>query len=186
MRGQVIVENDELVGKPGDGQFVKRATRRRGAAHAVGRVGLNGGGDERRRGTPGLRRGAARAERHARRAAGGARRRLLVRLHRPGVRARLRPLGRGRGDEAAARRRAGEGPAGDLHDDRLRAVAEGRRPLGAEGAGAGRPPARRPLGRDRPAARAARRRDDRAQEGRVGVLRHEPRLDPRVAGRSTR
>ena len=25
VRGQVIVENDELVGKPGDGQFVKRA-----------------------------------------------------------------------------------------------------------------------------------------------------------------
>ena len=25
MRGQVIVEDDELVGKPGDGEFVKRA-----------------------------------------------------------------------------------------------------------------------------------------------------------------
>ena len=25
VRGQVIVENDELVGKPGDGRFVKRA-----------------------------------------------------------------------------------------------------------------------------------------------------------------
>jgi dihydropyrimidinase len=25
VRGKVIVENDELVGKPGDGQFVKRA-----------------------------------------------------------------------------------------------------------------------------------------------------------------
>jgi hypothetical protein len=25
VRGQVIIENGELVGKPGDGQFVKRA-----------------------------------------------------------------------------------------------------------------------------------------------------------------
>jgi dihydropyrimidinase len=25
VRGQVIVENDELVGKPGDGRFVRRA-----------------------------------------------------------------------------------------------------------------------------------------------------------------
>jgi dihydropyrimidinase len=37
VRGQVIVENDELVGKPGDGQFVKRARfgERLGAAEKV-------------------------------------------------------------------------------------------------------------------------------------------------------
>ncbi len=71
----------------------------------------------------------------------------------------------------------------DLHDDRLRAEPEGRRPLAPEGAGPRRPPDRRQVGRDRPAARAARRRDDRDEEGRVRVLRDEPRLDPGRAGR---
>ena len=34
VRGQVIVENDELVAEPGAGQFVKRGALRRGAPRA--------------------------------------------------------------------------------------------------------------------------------------------------------
>jgi dihydropyrimidinase len=36
VRGQVIVESDELVGKPGDGEFVKRAGT---GAELLGKVG---------------------------------------------------------------------------------------------------------------------------------------------------
>ena len=58
VRGQVIVEGDELVGKPGAGEFVKRARVRRGAP-----PGGEGGGTrrERRAGARGLREGGARA-----------------------------------------------------------------------------------------------------------------------------
>ena len=141
VRGQVIVENDELVAEPGAGQFVKRA--RFGEQLDLGGGGHGVSDKEAQRG---LREGRAGRERHARLPAGRSRDRLQLRLHRPGVRARLRPDGRGRADEAGARRRAGEGPAGDLHDDRLRAEPEGRRPLAAEGAGPRRPPDRRQAG----------------------------------------
>ena len=36
VRGQVIVENDELVAQPGAGQFVKRARFGEELTHAVG------------------------------------------------------------------------------------------------------------------------------------------------------
>ena len=88
--------------------------------------------------------------------------------------------------QAAPRRGAGEGPSGRLHDHRARAASAAtvvsgcRRPLRC------RAPARRALGRGRPAARPARRRARRAEEGRVGLLRHEPRHDPPDPGRRHR
>ena len=169
VRGKVIVENDELVGQAGDGQFVKRARFGEKLTPGGARDGMS---DEQAKEV--YAKAGLGAERHARLPPGRPRRRLQLRVHRPGVHARLgHDRGRG-GDEAAARRRPGQGAAGRLHHDRLRAEPEGRRPLASEGACPRRPPDRRPLGRDRPAAGAPCRRDDRAQEGRLGVLRHEP------------
>ena len=92
VRGQVIVENDELVAEPGAGQFVKRA--RFGEELAVS--------DEAAR--RGLCAGRAGRERDARLATLRARDRLLVRLHRPRVRARVGSDPAGRGDPASPRR----------------------------------------------------------------------------------
>ena len=120
VRGQVIVENDELVGKPGAGQFVKRARFGEELRRREG-----DGVDVRRAGTRGLRArpGSAQAV-----TLGRAPGRPRDRLHAAGSPTRRARSARtctaaGRGDEAAARRRAGEGPSGRLHDDRLRARA---------------------------------------------------------------
>ena len=88
----------------------------------------------------------------------GPRHRLQLRVHRPRLPARLRPDAADRGDPAPARRRPGEGPSGDLHDDRLRAARTGRRALAAEGARARRPRARRAAGSR--STRASSVRDD--------------------------
>ena len=107
VRGQVIVENDELVAEPGAGQFVKRARvgEQLGSA-AEGR----GVSDEEAQEV--YAKARARPERHARVAPRRPRGRLQLRVHRSGVHARLGHDRRGRGDEAAARRRPGEGAAG--------------------------------------------------------------------------
>ena len=178
VRGQVIVENDELVGQPGDGQFVKRARFGEKLTPAEQRDGMS---DEQAN------------EVYAKAGLGesvtlGSRPAVLVVDFSCGFTDPECTLGSDMTAEVEATKRLldaarAKGLPVDLHDDRLRAEPEGRRPLAAEGAAPRRPPDRRPLGRDRPAARAARGRDDRAQEGRVRVLRHEPRLDPRLAGR---
>ena len=185
VRGQVIVENDELVGEARRRPVREAGTRSARSCARSRRVGLNGGvemSDEAAREVY----DAARlgAERHARRRGRPCSWSTSAAAS-PIPRARSAPTSRPR-----SRRRGGcSTPRGRrgcrcLHDDRLRAEPEGRRPLAAEGAGARRPPARRPLGGDRPAARPrATTRRWSLKKGASGVLRHEPRLDPRRAGR---
>ena len=100
----------------------------------------------------------------------------------PACARRLRPVGCRRGDRRAPAPRAGTGRPGHLHDHRLREQPCRRRPLAAEDARPRRPPDRRAVGGDRPAARLPRRRDRRGQEGRLRLLRHEPHCDPRLPG----
>ena len=152
VRGQVIVEGDELVGAAGR-RPVRQARPLRRGAEATGEGGGVAVSDEQAR------------EVYAKARLGesitmGSRPAVLVvdfscGFTDPELRARLRPHGGGGGDEAPARCRPRQGAAGHLHDDRVRGEPQGRGPLAAEGAVARRPPARRPVGRDRPAARAA-------------------------------
>ena len=100
VRGQVIVENDELVAEPGAGRLVSGPASASSPRPGRRRSRHDGSGSPR-----GLRARPAGRERHARRAPGRPRGRLQLRLHRPGQHARLGPDRRGRGDEAAARRR---------------------------------------------------------------------------------
>ena len=99
VRGQVIVENDELVGTAGR-RAVRQARPLRGGAEAARR---RRSPDVRRDGARGLREGRPRPGGHARGAARRARDRLLLRVHRPRLPARLRPDAAGRGDAATAR-----------------------------------------------------------------------------------
>ena len=86
---------------------------------------------------------------------GRARHRPEPRVHGPVLDARRRSHARGRVHATTARRRPCEEAPGRLHDHRLRATRQGRRPLAAEGAGPRRARDRQPLGGDRPAPRAA-------------------------------
>ena len=202
VRGQVIVENDELVAQARRRPVREARPLRRGAP-AAGQGGGAGMSDEQAQ--RGLREGAGSGESVTLGLAPGrARRRLQLRLHRSRLHARLRPDRRGRGDEAPARRRPGEGPAGGLHDDRLRAEPQGRRALAAEGAGARRARSSAATGSrsTRGSSRARTRRsslkkgasaffgtnlavDPRLAAGRLGhpLRRDDERLHPRDRGR---
>ena len=181
VRGQVIVENDELVAEARCGAVRQAGALRRGApADPVG--GGRDVSDEAAREV--YAEGGARAGGHARGAPRDPRDRFLVRVHRPGVPARLRPdARRWRRPGACSTPPATKGlpvvfttiafePSlkdGGLWMQKVPAL--------------GGPPARRPLGGDRSSTRPAEDETVLVKKGASGLLRHQPRLRAGLPGR---